>query len=162
MPQFKTGNISVNPATAADLFLITTNGTLKNAATTYSVGAGVSIARQAKERFPVSEAALGRHIQALPCVHQGVWRLLVGPRWPAAEASVRVKQRYSQASQVWTSSGAAPAALCAWCAEHPIASSLPSISGIGNGRLAAARAVSAHHRPATASPGHEFRESSSR
>jgi len=131
MPQFKTGNIwSIYDK--ADLFLITTNSTLKKGNHALVMGRG--IARQAKERFPGLEVALGRHIQAL-CGNQGVYGLLVSPRWPAAKlGAFQVKQHYSQAASLELIRRST-AALCAWCAEHPIATVAVNFPGIGNGRL---------------------------
>lgn len=81
MPKFKTGDMW-SAYTAADLFLITTNSTLKKGNHALVMGRG--IARQAKERFPGLDITLGRHIQVL-CGNEGIYGLLVSPRWPAAK-----------------------------------------------------------------------------
>lgn len=81
MPKFKTGDMWT-AYTAVDLFLITTNSTLKQGDRALVMGRG--IARQAKERFPGLDTALGRQIQAL-CGNQGAHGLLVSPRWPTAK-----------------------------------------------------------------------------
>ena len=75
MPQFKTGDMWT-AYTTADLFLITTNSTLKTSSHALVMGRG--IARQAKERFPGLDIALGGQIQAL-CGNQGIYGLLVKP-----------------------------------------------------------------------------------
>ncbi|HRQ42154.1 MAG TPA: hypothetical protein PLD25_29900 [Chloroflexota bacterium] len=115
----------------ADLFLITAN------ATTTTRGAlvmGRGIARQAKERFPGLDATLGGHIQAL-CSNQGIYGLLVSPRWPAAKlGAFQVKRHYSQPA-IMELIQRSTAALCAWCVEHPDAIVHLNYPGIGNGRL---------------------------
>ena len=59
MPQFKTGDMWT-AYTAADIFLITTNATIT---TRGALVMGRGIARQAKERFPGLDTALGTHVQ---------------------------------------------------------------------------------------------------
>jgi hypothetical protein len=94
MPWFMVGDMWT-AYTAADLFLITTNATI-TARGALVMGRG--IARQAKERFPGLDVALGRQMQAL-CGNQGVYGLLVSPRWPIAKlGACQVKRHYSQLS----------------------------------------------------------------
>lgn len=104
MPQFKTGDMWT-AYTAVDLFLITTNSTLRQGDHALVMGRG--IARQAKERFPGLDTALGRQIQAL-CGNQGIYGLLISLRWPAAKlGAFQVKRHYSQPAS--TSAGSAQA-----------------------------------------------------
>lgn len=77
---------------------------------------------------------MGRHIQAL-CSNQGIYGLLISPRWPAAKLGVfQVKQYYSQPASLELIR-CSTAALCAWCVEHPNALVHLNFPGIGNGRL---------------------------
>ena len=130
MPQFRLGNMWTAYA-AADLFLVSTNSTIRQDG---ALVMGRGIARQAKERFPGLDVALGRQIQAL-CGNQGIYGLLVSPRWPAAKlGAFQVKQHYSQPASlelIWRSA----AALCVWCIKHPTATVAVNFPGIGNGRL---------------------------
>ena len=130
MPQFKTGDMWTAYA-AADLFLITTNATITVQG---ALVMGRGIARQAKERFPGLDIALGGYIQAL-CGNQGIYGLLVGPRWPAAKlGAFQVKQHYSQPASLKLIRRST-AALYAWCTEHPDAIVHLNYPGIGYGRL---------------------------
>jgi hypothetical protein len=116
---------------AADLFLITTNATITVRG---ALVMGRGIARQAKERFPGLDVALGRQIQAL-CGNQSIYGLLVSPRWPTAKLSAfQVKRHYSQPASLELIRRST-AALCAWCADHPGACVHLNFPGIGNGRL---------------------------
>ncbi len=131
MPKFKTGDMWT-AYTAVDLFLITTNSTLKQGEHALVMGRG--IARQAKERFPGLDTALGRQIQAL-CGNQGVYGLLISLRWPDAKlGAFQVKRRYSQPASLELIR-CSTAALCVWCADHPHAQVALNFPGIGNGRL---------------------------
>lgn len=130
MPQFETGDMWTAYA-AADLFLITTNATIT---TRGALVMGRGIARQAKERFPGLDIALGRQIQAL-CGNQGIYGLLVSPRWPAAKlGAFQVKRHFSQPASLELIRRSA-VTLCAWCAEHPTATVAVNFPGIGNGCL---------------------------
>jgi hypothetical protein len=130
MPQFRTGDMW-SSYDEADLFLITTNATIT---TRGALVMGRGIAWQAKGRFPGLDAALGRQVQAL-CGNQGIYGLLVSPRWPAAKlGAFQVKQHYSQPASLELIRHST-AALCAWCAEHPDAQVALNFPGIGNGRL---------------------------
>jgi hypothetical protein len=117
--------------TAADLFLVSTNSTIRQDG---ALVMGRGIARQAKERFPGLDAALGTQVQAL-CGNQGIYGLLVSPRWPAAKlGAFQVKQHYSQPASLELIRRST-AALCAWCIKHPTATVVVNFPGIGNGRL---------------------------
>lgn len=131
MPQFKTGNMWTAYA-VADLFLITTNSTLKKSSQGLVMGRG--IARQAKERFPGLDIALGKQIQA-NYGNLGVYGLLVSPRWPDAKlGAFQVKRHYSQPATLGLIRQST-AALCTWCSQHPDARVALNFPGIGNGRL---------------------------
>lgn len=130
MPQFRLGNMWT-AYTTADLFLVSTNSTIRQDG---ALVMGRGIARQAKERFPGLDAALGRQVQAL-CGNQGIYGLLVSPRWPAAKlGAFQVKRHYSQPARLELIRRST-AALCTWCADHPDTSVHLNYPGIGNGRL---------------------------
>jgi hypothetical protein len=90
MPQFQCGDIwSVYEQ--ADLFLITTNATLKGNG---ALVMGRGLARQARDRFPGLDLALGQAIAAR-CGHLGRYQLLVSPHWPRAKlGAFQVKRHY--------------------------------------------------------------------
>jgi hypothetical protein len=141
MPQFQQGDIwSVYPQ--ADLFLVTTNSTLKqNGALVMGRGA----AQQARDRFPGLDLAFGQAI-AQQCGHLGRYHLLVSPQWPQAkmgafqactERSRSVKTDYKQSADL-SLIQASVAALVEWTAAHPGKSVHLNFPGIGNGGLARA------------------------
>ncbi|MFW6184985.1 MAG: hypothetical protein ACOC8X_14395, partial [Chloroflexota bacterium] len=112
-------------------FLITTNSTLKKSG---ALVMGRGIARQARDRFPGLDLALGREI-ARRCGSQGEYGLLVSPRWPAAKlGAFQVKTHYARpASPALIRQSAST--LLAWCAKHPATRVHLNFPGIGNGRL---------------------------
>ncbi|MCI0579953.1 MAG: hypothetical protein L0332_24090 [Chloroflexi bacterium] len=115
----------------ADLFLITTNSTIRQNG---ALVMGRGIACQARDRFPGLDKALGRQILNA-CGHLGEYGLLVSPRWPAAKlGAFQVKTRYDQPADP-TIIEHSTAALHAWCAAHPTALVCLNFPGIGNGRL---------------------------
>ena len=95
---------------------------------------GRGIARQARDRFPGLDLALGRDI-ATVCGHLGHYHLLLSPRWPAAKlGAFQVKTHYARpASPALIRQSAI--ALLSWCEEHPGAVVHLNYPGIGNGRL---------------------------
>ena len=133
MPMFRQGDMW-SVFDDADLFLITTNSTLKGGSNGPRLVMGRGIARQARDRFPGLDIALGRHIHA-DCGHLGRYGLLVSPRRPAAKlGAFQVKTHFAPPAsldliQFSTS------ALCAWCRSHPDARVHLNFPGIGNGRL---------------------------
>lgn len=130
MPTFKTGNMWT-VFDEVDLFLITTNATIKRNG---AVVMGRGIARQARDRFSGLDAALGRRILTV-CGNQGQYGLLVSPRWPQAKlGAFQVKRHYSQSASLELIQHSV-AALYAWCAAHPDAQIALNFPGIGNGRL---------------------------
>jgi hypothetical protein len=115
----------------ADLFLITTNATLKQ---NEALVMGRGIARQARDRFPGLDIALGQQIEKL-CGSQGRYGLLVSPRWPTARlGAFQVKRHYSRPASL-DLIRYSTAALCAWCEAQPQASVHLNFPGVGNGRL---------------------------
>ena len=113
---------------ASDLFLITTNASLKpNGALVMGRG----IARQARDRFPGLDLALGKAI-GTPGRRYG---LLVSPRWPKAKLGLfQVKLRY------WETADPelirlSTEMLLAWLEEHPGVRVDLNFPGIGNGKL---------------------------
>lgn len=95
---------------------------------------GRGIARQARNRFPGLDTALGQQILSV-CGSQGEYGLLVSPRWPKARlGAFQVKRHYSQPASLELIQHST-AALCTWCFEHPGASIQMNFPGIGNGSL---------------------------
>jgi hypothetical protein len=139
MPIFKTGNMWTAYENA-DLYLITTNSTLKKG--THALIMGRGITRQARDRFPGLDVALGKQIlnvcgnpSTLLRTGQGHYSLLVSPRWPQARlGAFQVKRHYAQPASLELVRHST-AVLCAWCTEHPNALVHLNFPGIGNGRL---------------------------
>jgi hypothetical protein len=130
MPQFRTGNIWTVYATA-DLFLITTNATLKQNG---ALVMGRGIARQARNSFPGLDKVLGQEIEKL-CGSQGRYGLLVSPRWPTARLGVfQVKRHYHRPASL-DLIRYSTAALCTWCEAQPQSGVHLNFPGVGNGRL---------------------------
>ena len=130
MPHFQRGDMWAAFATT-DLFLITTNSTIRKDGVLVM---GRGIARQARERFPGLDAAIGKQILSL-CGNEGQYGLLVSPRWPEAKlGAFQVKAHYSQPAGLELIRHST-AMLCAWCAMHPDAQVILNYPGIGNGRL---------------------------
>jgi len=115
----------------ADLFLITTNSTIRRDG---RLVMGRGIARQARDRFPGLAGAFGRQILSC-CGNQGEYGLLVSPRWPEAKlGAYQVKRHYGQPANLELVRHSTTA-LCAWCADHPEALVHLNFPGVGNGRL---------------------------
>ena len=138
MPQQRQGDMwSVYQE--ADLFLITTNATLKQNG---ALVMGRGIARQARDRFPGLDLALGGHIQSVcdgsaNALRSGLseYGLLVSPRWPTAKlGAFQVKTHYRQPADLALITHST-AALAVWCEAHPQAAVHLNYPGIGNGRL---------------------------
>ncbi|WP_420640503.1 hypothetical protein [Candidatus Leptofilum sp.] len=130
MPHFQRGDMWTVFATA-DLFLITTNSTIRQDG---ALVMGRGIAKQARDRFPGLAASLGRHILNT-CGRLGDYGLLVSPRWPAAKlGAFQVKLYYSQPASLELIRHST-AIFCAWCAVHPDAKVVLNYPGIGNGRF---------------------------
>jgi hypothetical protein len=130
MPQFQTGDMWTAYQTA-DLFLITTNSTLRRDG---ALVMGRGIARQARDRFPRLDKALGQQVLSL-CGNQGEYGLLVSPRWPEAKlGTFQVKFHFRQPASLELIQRSTTA-LHAWCVENPEATVALNFPGIGNGRL---------------------------
>lgn len=130
MPEFRRGDMWA-AYEAADLFLITTNSTIRRDGVLVM---GRGIARQARDRFPGLAEALGRQILSL-CGSQGEYGLLVSLRWPKAKlGAFQVKRHYSQTANLELIRYST-VALYAWCARHREALVHLNFPGIGNGRL---------------------------
>ncbi|MGB4870063.1 MAG: hypothetical protein WBP47_08435 [Candidatus Promineifilaceae bacterium] len=131
MPQFRTGDMWTAYETAG-LFLITTNSTLT---TDGRLVMGRGIARQARDRFPGLDAALGAQIRTV-CGSGGFYGLLISRRWPAAKlAAFQVKYHWRGPADFSLITRSA-IALTWWARYHadcPICLNFP---GIGNGGLA--------------------------
>jgi hypothetical protein len=112
----------------ADLFLVTTNGVVSK---DDKLVMGAGIAKQARDRFPGLDKALGKAVltTGLP------YGLLVSHRWPKAKLGA------FQTKDCWTE-GASPALidlsthnLLEWCKEHPTAQVHLNMPGVGLGGL---------------------------
>lgn len=112
----------------ADLFLVTTNGVVTHDG---KLVMGAGIARQARNRFPGLDEALGK-----AALEAGApYGLLVSPRWPKAKLGA------FQTKGEWKE-GASPALISAsthmlleWCKEHPTAQVHLNMPGVGLGGL---------------------------
>ena len=136
MPQFHRGEMW-DAYGDADLFLITTNSTLKQNG---ALVMGRGIARQARDRFPGLDLALGREIAGV-CGPLGHYYLLVSPRWPAARlGAFQVKTHYARPASLALIRQSA-LALLAWCEEHPDAVVHLNYPGIDNGGLVRAQVL---------------------
>lgn len=111
----------------ADLFLITTNGVVNGGRLV--MGAGV--ARQARDRFPGLDAALGRAAAAAG----SSYGLLVSPRWPAARLGAFQTKGHWREGLSPALIGLAARKLLAWCREHPDARVHLNLPGVGCGGL---------------------------
>ncbi len=134
MPQFRTGDMWTAYSTA-DLFLITTNSTLRQDG---ALVMGRGIARQARDRFPGLDRVLGRQIQTV-CGSLGVYGLLISPRWrpgagPGRLGCFQVKQHWQQAARLPLIRRSA-AALTWWARYHADCQIHLNFPGIGNGGL---------------------------
>ncbi len=138
MPVFQTGNMW-SAYDDADLFVISTNAAIKRNG---ALVMGRGIARQARNRFPGLDTALGQQILSVcgnPSASlrpgQGQYGLIVSPRWPEARlGAFQVKQHYSQPASLELIRHST-AMLCAWCTEQPTSMVAVNFPGIGNGRL---------------------------
>lgn len=131
MPQFQVGDMWTAYETAG-LFLVTTNSTL-TADGRLVMGRG--LARQARERFPGLDAALGAQIQTL-CGSQGFYGLLISRRWPAAKlAAFQVKHHWQRPADL-SLIARSVTALTWWARYHADCAIHLNFPGIGNGCLA--------------------------
>jgi hypothetical protein len=123
----------------ADLFVITTNGTIKRNG---ALVMGRGIARQARDKFLGLDLVLGKRIAGC-CdnsstalrADKGGYGLLVSPRWPEAKLGVfQVKRRFNDTADLELVQFSVTK-LRAWCVTHPGAIVHMDFPGIGNGRL---------------------------
>ncbi|MGI8547353.1 MAG: hypothetical protein ACR2M1_08455 [Gemmatimonadaceae bacterium] len=130
MPRFLTGDLwSAWPTTG--LLLVTTNAIVLESG---ALVMGAGVARDARDRFPGLDVALGAAIQAQGRVGQR-YGLLVSPGWPekrigAFQTKVRPRERSTLDLVQYTTH-----ALADWCARHPTVRVDLPFPGIGNGRL---------------------------
>ena len=130
MPTYHIGDIWT-AYDMADLFLITTNSTIK-ANGTLVMGSG--IAAEAQKRFPELPLALGRQIK-LKCGHHGKYGLIITPRWPQAKLGIlQTKTDWRKPSDM-TLIRHGLDQLAQWCADHPAAHVHLNFPGIGHGSL---------------------------
>jgi len=100
MPIFQTGNMW-SAYDDADLFVLTTNATIKRNG---ALVMGRGIARQARNRFPGLDTALGQQILSV-CGSQGEYGLLVSPRWSAAKLGMFQVKFHSRHQYCSTTAG---------------------------------------------------------
>ncbi len=130
MPHYQQGDMW-SVWESADLFVITTNSTLRADG---ALVMGRGIARQARNRFPGIAAALGRAI-AQTYGSGGVYGLLVSPSWPTAKlAAFQVKRDWRDTAAL-DLIRRSTALLVTWCSAHPDSQVHLNLPGIGNGRL---------------------------
>jgi hypothetical protein len=116
----------------AGLFLITTNSTLRRDG---ALVMGRGIARQARERFPGLDTALGEEIRKR-CGSLGVYGLLISPRWPQARlGGFQVKRDWGRPADLDLIAGSVTA-LVEWTTHRPAVAVCLNFPGIGNGGLA--------------------------
>ncbi len=117
----------------ADLFCITTNSFVKKDG---SAVMGAGIAKQAKERLPGIDLAIGQRIlQECGQTRGGVYGLLVSDHWPKARlAAFQVKTNWNDKASLALIRRSTEA-LIAWCDIHPKAKVQLNFPGIGNGKL---------------------------
>ena len=136
MPQFQVGDMWTAYETAG-LFLVTTNSTL-TADGRLVMGwiiIQLGMARQARERFPSLDAALGAQIQTI-CGSQGFYGLLISRRWPAAKlAAFQVKHHWQRPADLSLITRSVTA-LTWWARYHGDCAIHLNFPGIGNGGLA--------------------------
>lgn len=131
MPNFVTSDMWSAYKTAG-LFLVTTNCTVKKSSKALVMGRG--IARQAQDRFPGLDVALGRQILAL-CGNLGRYDPLVSPRWPVMKLGIfQVKRHYGRPADLKIIEGST-INLKEWAFAHPGIVIHLNFPGIGNGGL---------------------------
>jgi hypothetical protein len=114
----------------ADLFLITTNSTLKNDG---CLVMGTGIALEAAQRYLVLPHKLG-----IAVARKGpTYGLLVAKNWPTTKiGAFQVKTDWRQPASL-DLIALSTKMLIAWCAEHPDAQVHLNFPGIGAGKLSA-------------------------
>lgn len=119
-----------NAWTKSDLFLITANSHIKRNG---CLVMGAGIARQARDRFPGLDRALGAQIRKSNSLRY--YGLLVSPRWPEAKLGLfQVKQHWSTKAKPDLIRKSARA-LYHFALNHPDKRIDLNFPGIGNGKL---------------------------
>ena len=118
----------------ADLFLITTNATL----TVHGkLVMGAGIAKEARDRFPGLDVALGKAVIA----RGSRYGLLISPDWPRAKlGAIQTKLHWKDPAQLSLISEAV-GRLTLWCKAHPSAQVHLNFPGIGYGNLPRAQVL---------------------
>lgn len=98
----------------ADLFLITTNGTLTRDG---KLVMGAVVAKQARDRFPGQGAALGKAVEQAG----ERYGLPVSPRWPVAKLGAFQTKAHLRERSSLELIAFATRTLLVWCEEHPTA-----------------------------------------
>ena len=115
----------------ADLFLVTTNSTLQPG---NILVMGQGIAKQARERFPGLNKALGQQI-AQTCGRNGQYGLLISPCWPQAKiGAFQTKTDVRQPASLFLIQGSTTT-LKQWAEAHPQAQIHLDFPGTGYGDL---------------------------
>lgn len=120
----------------AVLFLVTTNGVVTRSG---ALVMGAGIAKQARDRFPGLDQALGSAVKAAG----SPYGLLVSPRWSISPggSGATAKLGAFQTKDNWTEGsspvliGFAANKLLAWCEAHPTARVHLNMPGVGCGGL---------------------------
>lgn len=125
----------------ADLFLITTNSTIKRDG---RLVMGRGMAKQARDKFPGLDMELGLAIREA-YGNLGRYHLLISPKWPAKKiGALQVKTHYSLPADI-TLIEESISVLNRWAREHPGTSIHLNFPGIGNGRLSVERVLPVVH-----------------
>lgn len=96
MPKFKTGNMW-DAWEEADLFLITTNSTIKKNG---ALVMGAGIAKEARDMFPGLDLTAGQRIKD-KCGNLGLYYLLISDDWPNKKLGLfQVKTHYSNKADI--------------------------------------------------------------
>jgi hypothetical protein len=116
----------------ADLFLITTNSIIKKNG---ALVMGAGIARQARDRFPGIDLALGGHIHLKRGGSGSLYGLIVSPKWPHAKlGAFQVKYHWKDRADTEIIQFSVEC-LLEWLEHFPDAKVHLNFPGIGNGKL---------------------------
>lgn len=115
----------------SDLFLITTNSTIKNNG---ALVMGRGIAKEARDKFLGLDLALGSRIKAT-CGNLGIYGLLISEKFPDAKlGAFQVKTRYDQDAKL-DIIAESTAQLAKFSRENKALQIHLNFPGIGNGNL---------------------------
>lgn len=116
----------------ADAFLITTNSTIKRNG---ALVMGRGIAKEARDRFPGLDLALGSRIMR-EYGNKGIYGLMLSERFPEAKlGAFQVKLAYDDPAELWLIRKST-AMLADFAKNNPELKIHLNFPGIGNGRLA--------------------------